>query len=340
MSTFLNALQKNNKGPLPVWFMRQAGRYLPEYMAIKNKSNFREMSHTPALMAEVTLQPLRRYPLDAAIMFSDILTCLEYMGAPFEFRDSGPKLDDHGAHVLAKLTEIQPSKDLHFVGEGIQLIKQGTTTPVVGFVGAPFTLISYLVEGGTSKEFIETKKLLFQKPSDFKSAMTHISSQLLKYLNYQVKSGVSAVQLFDSWVGVLSQKQYQEHILPHMQNLISSFKSQNPTIPLILYSQPTFHLLELLAESGADALSIDWRASLVDAARKIPKNMAIQGNLDPIVTTLDWENAQPHVKEVLLQAQTAEILDRYIFNVGHGVTPHTKAETLGKIVELVHTYKQ
>ncbi len=339
MSTFLDALNKNNKSHIPVWFMRQAGRYLPEYMAVKNKSNFREMSHTPQMMAEITLQPLRRYPLDAAIMFSDILTCLEYMGAPFEFRDTGPKLDDHGSHVLSALKPLNPQEHLNFVGEGIRLIKLNAKVPVIGFVGAPFTLISYLVEGGTSKEFIATKRLLFSEPKKFSSAMSFISEQLVCYLDYQVRSGVNAVQIFDSWVGVLSQEQYEIHILPHMTKLISDFKKRNPSIPVILYSQPTTHLLSCLAQTGADAISVDWRSPLSYISQQIPKTITIQGNLDPIATTLPWEQAKPHVESVLKSARSAEILDRYIFNVGHGVTPHTQPETIARIVDFVHTFK-
>lgn len=339
MSSFLNALQQNNSSHLPVWFMRQAGRYLPEYMAIKNKSNFREMSHTPHMMCEITVQPLRRYPLDAAIMFSDILTCLEYMGAPFEFRDTGPKLDDHGPHVLKNLKVMSPSQDLHFVGEGIKLINVQVNVPVIGFVGAPFTLISYLVEGGTSKEFISTKRLLLENPDTFESGMSFISNQLVQYLNYQVQSGVKAVQMFDSWVGVLSKDQYRKNILPHMQKIVSDFKNVNPQIPFILYSQPSNHLIELLAETQADALSVDWRAPIGEIAKRLPRNITLQGNLDPIVTTLNWESAKPHVHEVLTSAKSSEILNRFIFNVGHGVTPHTKADTLAQIVEYVHNFK-
>lgn len=339
MSSFLNALKQNNTNHIPVWFMRQAGRYLPEYMAIKNKSNFREMSHTPSIMCEITLQPLKRYPLDAAIMFSDILTCLEYMGAPFEFRDSGPKLDDHGSHVLPLLKPLNPDVDLSFVGDGIKLIKKEASVPVIGFVGAPFTLISYLVEGGTSKEFIATKRLLLSDPDKFNSVMSFISNQLVNYLNYQVRCGVNAVQIFDSWVGVLSQGQYETHILPHMTQLISNFKKQNPSIPLILYSQPTTHLLGYLAQTQADAISVDWRSSLTEVAQKIPKTLTIQGNLDPIVTTLSWEQAKPHVESVLKSARSAEILNRYIFNVGHGVTPHTQPETIARIIDFVHNFK-
>ncbi len=336
---FLSALKQENKSHLPVWFMRQAGRYLPEYMELKKHSSFREMSHTPELIKEVTLQPLRRFPLDAAILFSDILTCLEFMGSTFEFTDHGPKLKDHGAHVVKKLKELTPEKDLNFVGEGLKLIKNSLQDQaLIGFAGAPFTLISYLVEGGTSKDFLETKRFMMSEPESFSLAMNHLSTQIANYLIFQIQSGADCVQIFDSWVGILSYEQYKRHILPHMQNLIQKIHERT-SAPVILYSQPTTHLVELLAETGADCLSVDWRLNIYEISKKIPQNISLQGNLDPLATTLNWKEAAPYVEDVLIQARRAEILDRFIFNVGHGVTPQTKPDTLAAIVGAVHSYK-
>jgi uroporphyrinogen decarboxylase len=178
-TSFIDALNLKNKSQIPVWFMRQAGRYLPEYMAVKNESNFRTMSHTPELMKEITLQPMRKYPLDASIMFSDILTCLEYMGSTFEFTDHGPRLAKAGVETAKNLSDLNPEKDMPYIREGIQLIKKELVDrPLIGFVGAPFTLISYLVEGGTSKEFITTKRFLFEDPTGFSSVMSHLATQL------------------------------------------------------------------------------------------------------------------------------------------------------------------
>lgn len=340
MSNFLNALNQNNNSHIPVWFMRQAGRYLPEYMAVKSKSNFRTMSHTPEIMKEITLQPMRKFPLDASIMFSDILTCLEFMGSTFEFTDHGPKLENAGVSTVKNLTSLDPKKDLSFVGEGIQLIKKELTDrPLIGFVGAPFTLISYLVEGGTSKDFLQTKKFLFEDPEAFKKAMGHISQQLVSYLKFQIESGVQAVQIFDSWVGILSRDEYQEHILPHMQYIVRNLKAAHPETPVILYSQPTNHIVDLMAKSGANAISVDWRAPLSEIAKRIPANVSIQGNVDPTVMTLDWDSAKPYINRVLEDAKRAEILSRFIFNVGHGVTPFTKVETVAKTIDYVHSFR-
>lgn len=222
MTEFIDALNQKNIGHIPVWFMRQAGRYLPEYMKIKESSTFRKMSHTPEIMAEVTLQPLKRYDLDAAIMFSDILTCLEYMGSPFEFTDHGPKLSSHGPEALENLTELKV-KDLSFVGEGIGLIKKELKhKPVIGFIGAPFTLASYLIEGGTSREFMSTRQFAFNNPKKFLAAMDHLSTQLSKYVHYQIESGVNAVQIFDSWGGVLGREEYQKFVFPSLERLVQN----------------------------------------------------------------------------------------------------------------------
>lgn len=339
-TSFLDALNGKNKSQIPVWFMRQAGRYLPEYMAVKRESNFRTMSHTPEIMKEITLQPMRRYPLDASIMFSDILTCLEYMGSTFEFTDHGPKLENAGIETVKNLGKLNPEKDMMYVREGIKLIKKELTDrPLIGFVGAPFTLISYLAEGGTSKEFIITKRFLFEDPKGFNSAMAHISEQIANYLKFQIESGVQAVQIFDSWVGVLSQKEYENHILPHMKFVVSEVKKSYPHIPVILYSQPTAHLVELMAQSGANAISVDWRTPLSQIAKRVPQNITIQGNVDPIVMTLEWEKAKPYIEAVLNEAKKGEILDRFVFNVGHGVTPHTNTETVAQAIDYIHNYR-
>lgn len=339
-TSFLDALNGKNKSQIPVWFMRQAGRYLPEYMAVKKQSNFRTMSHTPEIMKEITMQPMRKYPLDASIMFSDILTCLEYMGSTFEFTDHGPKLENAGIETVKSLTSLNPEKDMMFVREGIKLIKKELTDrPLIGFVGAPFTLISYLAEGGTSKEFIITKRFLFEDPKGFHKAMEHISSQIANYLKFQIESGVQAVQIFDSWVGVLSQKEYENFILPHMKHIVSEVKKSHADVPVILYSQPTAHLVELMAKTGANAISVDWRTPLSDIAKKVPQNVTLQGNIDPIVMTLDWEKAKPHVEYILNDAKRAEILDRFVFNVGHGVTPHTNTDTIAQTIDCVHNYR-
>jgi uroporphyrinogen decarboxylase len=332
-STFLAAVNKKNAEHIPVWFMRQAGRYLPEYLELKDKYDFRTRTHTPDLMKEVTLQPMRRYPLDAAIMFSDILTCLEYMGAPFDFTGEGPKLASAGVSTLKEIHPLNVN-DMKFVFEGIQKIRtELTDRPLVGFVGAPFTLCSYIIEGGTSKEFLKTKNFMYSAPRDFHKAMEILSTSVGNYLAAQMQSGVEAVQIFDSWVGFLNEDDYRNFLLPHMKNLVGLARKGGK--PIILYSQPCSHLLPALKEVGADVYSVDWRIKLQDAARVLG-DVAIQGNLDPAATTLDWKDAKPFVDKVLADAKAGGLKGRYIFNVGHGVNPTTKPETVGAIIDYVH----
>lgn len=337
--SFLDALARKNKSRLPVWFMRQAGRYLPEYQALRKKYDFRTMSHDPKLICETTMTPFARYDMDAAIMFSDILTCLEYMGSAFHFGESGPVLEDHGPHVLSRLQPLNPARDMSFVAEGIKLAKKELgSKPLVGFAGAPFTLISYLVEGGTSREFNNTRTFLYEKPDEFRKALNLIADSIAEYLLYQIHSGADAVQIFDSWVGILPQSVYKDMIAPTMLKLIAKVKTSGK--PVILYSQPTGHLVDTLAGLNPTALSVDWREPLTDVYNRVGSDNlpALQGNLDPIVTTLDWDRAKPFVIELLEEVRTLGIRNQYVFNVGHGVTPETKWETVGEIVKFVHEY--
>lgn len=334
-STFLNAVQRSNTGHTPVWFMRQAGRYLPEYMSLKDVHSFRTRTHTPDLMKEITLQPMRRFQLDAAIMFSDILTCLEFMGAAFDFTGEGPKLATAGVSTLREIYSLDVN-NMSFVYEGIKKIKaELTDRPLIGFVGAPFTLCSYIIEGGTSKEFIKTKNFMYSSPREFHKAMEILSTSVGNYLVEQMKMGVNAVQIFDSWVGFLNEDDYRNFILPHMKNVVSIARKGGK--PIILYSQPASHLLSALKEVGADVYSVDWRLKLKDAARILGDSVAIQGNLDPAATTLEWKDAKPFVDKVLQDANEAGLKGRYIFNVGHGVNPTTKPDTVGAIVDYVHS---
>lgn len=330
--SFLNALSyKNETGRIPVWFMRQAGRYLPEYQALRKKYDFRTMSHDPKLICETTMTPFARFDLDAAIMFSDILTCLEYMGSTFHFGENGPVLEDHGPHVLSKLKKLNPAKDMSFVGEGIKLTKKELgNRPLIGFAGAPFTLISYLVEGGTSREFNNTRKFLYENPEAFCDALELLGESISEYLLYQIECGADAVQIFDSWVGSL-QSVYKEMIAPTMSKLIRKVKTSGK--PVILYSQPTLHLVKTLADLKPTALSVDWREPLTDVMTKIGtfELPVLQGNLDPIVTTMEWHKAKPYVVELLEEVRRLEIRNQYIFNVGHGVTPETRWETIVKL---------
>lgn len=340
---FINAIKGQNTKTIPVWFMRQAGRHLPDYMKLKAKYTFREMSQTPELIKEVTLLPFKQYNLDAAIMFSDILTCLEYMGSLFEFTETGPKLENFGPNALTSLNSFNPEKDLHFVGEGLQLIKKELKgKPIIGFIGAPYTLASYILEGQGSKDFKTTRIFLKKNPKEFEKALDILAENLSKYLSFQARSGVSAIQIFDSWGGFLDLKTYTKHILPSLKKLISTFKNQHNT-PVILYAQPTHHLLPALIQSGADAISVDWRKNMGDYFKEVDdlsdKKFTLQGNIDPISMTLPFEDIEEDLLSLLNSVKERDALNRFIFNVGHGLTPNTSTDTVKKVLDYVHKYR-
>ncbi len=336
MSCFIKALNRTNRGRIPVWFMRQAGRYLPEYMAIKNKSSFKVMSTTPDLIKDITLQPLKRFDLDAAILFSDILTPLAPMGADFQFGSKGPELKTHGPEALLNLKTLNPENDMNFVKIAVGLIKNNIKVPLIGFVGAPFTLASYLIEGGGSREFRATKKFMFDNQSEFMSGLDHISNELIKYINYQIESGTEVIQIFDSWGGVLSAKDYDTFVAPSLHKIFNGIKP----IPTIMYVQPTMHLLPVLSKLKVSAISLGFRDD-IDVSYKILKDcgadVAIQGNLDPMAVTTDYIKTKKYVLDILDKAKRIGS-ERFIFNVGQGFTPQTKIETVSEIVKEVKAF--
>ena len=263
------------------------------------------------------------------------------MGAEFDFSKGSPKLENAGPDVLKNLKPLNP-KDLSFVIEGIKLICEAKPdTPLIGFCGAPFTMASYLIEGGTSREFNNTRRFMLSEPEAFKAGMNLLADSIADYLVYQVENGAQSVQIFDSWVGILSETQYQEFILPSMQRMISRFR-EKANVPVVLYSQPTLHILPSLMETGADCLSVDWRSSIDKIANvlkyKMDRKIAIQGNLDPILTTQDFTIVKPYVDQILEAVASSGYRDSFIFNVGHGVTPQTNPDTIGKIVDYVHEF--
>ena len=337
MSSFVDALHSQNSKRVPVWFMRQAGRYLPEYMEIKNKSNFKTMSTTPDLIQTITLQPLKRFDLDAAIIFSDILTPLGPMGASFDFGSKGPELKDHGPDALLELRELNPSCDMGFVREAMKLVLDEIQVPLIGFVGAPFTLASYLIEGGGSREFRKTKTFMYNERAKFMSGLDHLAEELSKYINYQIDSGVSAIQIFDSWGGILSLGDYDRFILPSLDKMLSNIKP----IPVIFYTQPSLHLLPGLSKLKISAISLDWRCGISRAYRVLKEcgaDIAIQGNLDPMTMTADYSYVKESVLSILNEAEEIG-LERFIFNVGQGLTPQTRIDNVEKIIKEVHKYR-
>jgi uroporphyrinogen decarboxylase len=321
---FLRAARCEPVPRVPVWMMRQAGRYLPEYREVRRKHPFLEVAKTPELAAEVSLQPFRKLGVDAVIVFSDILIPAEAMGLGLELTDSGPLLPDpvrDAAHVEA-LRAFDPETETRFINDAIRLLcrELGPDVPVLGFAAAPWTLACYMVDGRGRESFPATKSMMFGDPPLFRRLLEKIARVTAAYLKAQIAAGASAVQLFDTWVGELSARDYREFALPATQLLIGELASGET--PVILYTKASNHLLLLAAESGATVLSVDWRADLAELRRTLGPRIALQGNIDPCLLLGPQENTNRAV--IIAITQTGG--RGHILNLGHGILPMTPVE--------------
>ncbi|MFQ6672336.1 MAG: uroporphyrinogen decarboxylase [Candidatus Tectimicrobiota bacterium] len=338
--TFLKACRREPTPYTPIWLMRQAGRYLPEYRAIRQTTPFLEMCKTPELAAEVTLQPLRRFALDAAIIFADILLPLEPMGIDLTFADGeGPVISNpvRTEADVERLRLIDPEADVPFVLEAIRLVRADLAgkVPLIGFAGAPFTLASYVIEGGASRHYVETKRLMYGAPEAWEALMGKLAAVVSAYLNAQIAAGAEAVQLFDSWVGCLSPSDYARYVLPYSRAVIAGL---TPGTPLIHFGTGTASLLELMREAGGDVIGLDWRVSLGEAWERLgPAQVAVQGNLDPVALFGPPEALRGQVEAIV---EAAAGRPGHIFNLGHGVLPTTPVEAVAAVVEMVHELSQ
>ena len=320
----------------PVWFMRQAGRYMAEYRAIREDHSLLEICRTPDLAAEVTLQPVRRIEVDAAILFSDLLLPLEPMGLPFDFvKGEGPHIERpiEGPADIDKLKLFEPREALAHVLETIEVVKEelNSRVPLIGFAGAPFTLASYAIEGGHSNNFARTKSLMYGHPDAWHRLCDKFATVVADYLGAQIDAGVDAVQVFDSWVGTLSPADYREFALPHSKRI---FETVGHRVPAIHFGTGTATMLEDLREAGGDVIGVDWRIPIDTAWERIGHDRAVQGNLDP---TLLLGPSQR------MFSQTDDILARvrgrpgHIFNLGHGILPTTPVEHVQMLAQYVHS---
>lgn len=335
----VRALRREPVERTPVWFMRQAGRSLPEYKEVRKQGSLLEICYRPELAAEVTLQPVRRHGVDAAILFSDIVTPLHAIGVGVEVRAGvGPVVEQpfRSKDDLARLRDFEPAVDMPALAETIKLItaELGTQTPLIGFCGAPFTLASYLVEGGPSKQQSLTKAMMLSDPQLFDALLRRLAAIAVQSLRAQVAAGAQAVQVFDSWIGTMSRAQYREYILPVMRDLMAELADLG--VPRIVFGVGTGHLLDLLAETGADCVGVDWRIDLADARKIVPERCALQGNLDPAVMLAPDAVIEAEVRRVVASAPPVG----HVFNLGHGVLPETDPEVPGRIVRLVHELTQ
>jgi uroporphyrinogen decarboxylase len=330
----LRALRRQPVDRTPVWFMRQAGRSLPEYRERRGDDDILETCRQPEEVVELTLQPLRRMPLDAAILFSDIMMPLYAIGLPIRIESGrGPVVDAPigGAAGLAQLRPLEPETDEPFVIEAIRLLVKELEVPLIGFAGGPFTLASYLVEGGPSRTFARTKALMHGEPVVFDRLLGMLVDIVVAHLRAQVDAGVDALQLFDSWVGALDRDDYRRSVLPYTARVFEGLAGTE--VPAIHFGVGTSHLLDLLREAGGDAIGVDHRLPLDDAWAAIGTDRAIQGNLDPAALLGPWDVVERKSRDVLGRAGGR---DGHVFNLGHGVLPDTPVEHLQRLVDLVH----
>lgn len=331
---FLRACRREPVERTPVWLMRQAGRYMAEYRAVREKVSFLELVYDPALCAEVMITAVDKLGVDAAIIFSDILPILEPLGFDLTFAaGDGPVIHNPIRHGddLSRIRELESMEPLSYVAETVRLTRQGLggRMPVIGFSGAPFTLASYAIEGGGSKNYIHTKQWLFGDLGSWHELMAKLARAVTVYLNGQIAAGAQAVQLFDSWVGALNEHDFRTAVLPHLQAIVAGLQ---PGVPVIYFAHGNPELLQAAAETGASVLGIDWRVSLGEAWRRVGENHAVQGNLDPTVLFAPVSVIRDRVSNVLLEAGNRP---GHIFNLGHGILPHTPVDHVVALVETV-----
>ncbi|KDR59767.1 uroporphyrinogen decarboxylase [Streptomyces albidoflavus] len=334
-SAFLKACRREPVPHTPVWFMRQAGRSLPEYRKVREGIAMLDSCMRPELVAEITMQPVRRHDVDAAIYFSDIVVPLKAIGIDLDIKPGvGPVVEQpiRTRADLARLRDLTP-EDVWYVTEAIGLLTAELgATPLIGFAGAPFTLASYLVEGGPSRNHEHTKALMYGDPELWADLLDRLADITAGFLKVQIEAGASAVQLFDSWVGALAPADYRRSVMPASRKVFEAVAGYG--VPRIHFGVGTGELLGLMGEAGADVVGADWRIPLDEASRRIGPGKAVQGNLDPAVLFAPTEAVRAKTGEVL---QAAEGLEGHIFNLGHGVLPDTDPDALTRLVEDVHT---
>jgi uroporphyrinogen decarboxylase len=342
---YINALLKKEVTRTPIWVMRQAGRYLPEYRATRKKAgDFLTLCKSSDLACEVTLQPLERFDLDAAILFSDILTIPDAMGLGLHFVEGeGPKF----SHPLSSLSEINQltkpdvSKDLSYVSEAVSVIKKNLKgrVPLIGFSGSPWTLATYMIEGGSSKTFSKVKGLMYENPKHMHQLLDVLADTIIDYLNSQIEAGADSVMIFDTWGGLLNKASYENFSLMYMSKIVAGINrnSEGKTIPVTLFTKGGSAWLEQIAATGCDAVGIDWTVEIGEAERRIGSKVALQGNLDPSVLYASAEVIKSEAHKILDQFQGST---GHVFNLGHGITPDVNPESMKALVDAVHSYSK
>ena len=336
---FLKACRREPVDCTPVWFMRQAGRYMAEYRALRAKHSILELCKTPELAAQVTLQPIDRFPLDAAIIFADILLPLEPMGLSLEFAaGEGPVIHNPVRNQAdVERLNVVDGGELDYVAEAIRQARRALNgrVPLIGFAGAPFTLASYAIEGGSSRNYLLTKQLMYSEPKAWHQLMDKFARVITGYLRRQIKAGAQAIQLFDSWVGCLSVGDYVEYVMPHVQLIFEGLKREG--VPMIHFGTGTSAMLPQMREAGGDVIGIDWRIHLDVAWATVGHDVAVQGNLDPLTLFAPLHEIERRVDDILRRAGGRP---GHIFNLGHGILPTTPLDHVAATIDMVHKLSQ
>lgn len=333
----LRAARRQPVDRVPVWFMRQAGRYQPEYRAIRERYSLMEICEHPEVCAEVTLLPVRQLGVDAAILFSDIMTPLRGIGLKVDIQEGvGPVFEEPivSSRQVEAIPPFAAEEAVPYVLETIRILVRELDVPLIGFAGAPFTLASYMVEGRPTRDYRRVKGLMYEEPDVWHSLMAKLSDMVASYLVDQVKAGCQLVQVFDSWVGNLTRQDYETYVRPHMYRIIEAVRATGA--PVILFGVNTGHLLESMADVRPDVMGIDWREELDRAWARIGPEFAVQGNLDPVAVFAPPHILEEKVQDVLKRAQGRP---GHIFNLGHGVMPQMSLSSLQRVVEIVHAFQ-
>ncbi|MGD6817752.1 uroporphyrinogen decarboxylase [Metabacillus sp. 113a] len=333
---FLKACRGEKTDHVPLWFMRQAGRSQPEYREIKEKYGLFEITHQPELAAYVTRLPVEQYNTDAAILYKDIMTPLPAIGVDVEIKTGiGPVISNPIRSVkdVERLGEIHPEEDIPYILETIRILtKEQLQVPLIGFAGAPFTLASYMIEGGPSKNYNKTKAFMYSEPKAWFALMDKLADTMITYIESQVKAGAKAIQIFDSWVGALNVQDYRTFIKPVMSRIFTSLAPLE--VPLIMFGVGASHLAREWHDLPLDVVGLDWRLS-IDEARTLGLTKTLQGNLDPAILLAPWNVIEERLADIVDQGIKT---DRFIFNLGHGVFPDVQPDTLRKVASFVHEY--
>jgi uroporphyrinogen decarboxylase len=336
-SRFIRACKAQPVDRTPVWFMRQAGRYMAEYRAVRKKHSLIEICKKPELAAEVTITAAEAIGVDAAIIFADLLLPLEVMGLPFHFEAGEGPVIEKPIRMKEDIAILRTDRaaELGYVAEAIRVVCKhfGNKLPMIGFCGAPFTLASYMIEGGGSRNYVHTKKMMYSSPAAWDELMTKLVAVTSEYAAEQVRAGADTIQIFDSWVGCLSVEDYRRYVLAHVTDLVK--RLQKAGVPVIYFGTDSATLLPSMKETGAEVVGLDWRIPLDRGWGLMNFQGAVQGNLDPVVLFADWKEIQPRAEDILRRAAGRP---GHIFNLGHGILPETPVENVKRLCKFVQEY--